>query len=80
MRRLARRYPAYGWDRNCGYATLEHIAVLDTIGATPHHRTSYRNKQLELLFDGVLEDESLVEGAPIRRPVSEIRVAIPATL
>jgi ribonuclease HII len=80
MRRLARRYPAYGWDRNCGYATLEHIAVLDTIGATPHHRTSFRNKQLELLFDGVLEDESLVEGAPIRRPVSEIRVAIPATL
>lgn len=56
MRRLARRYPAYGWDRNCGYATLEHITVVDTIGGTPHHRTSFRNKQqLELLFE---EDQS----------------------
>lgn len=51
MRRLARRYPAYGWERNAGYATQEHIAVLDAIGGTPHHRTSFRAKQLELLFD-----------------------------
>ena len=51
MRRLARRYPAYGWERNAGYATLEHITVLDSIGATPHHRTSFRAKQLELLLD-----------------------------
>jgi hypothetical protein len=58
MRRLARRYPAYGWDRNCGYATLEHIAVLDSIGGSPHHRTTFRNKQLELLFgDGLVEEE-----------------------
>jgi ribonuclease HII len=57
MRRLARRYPAYGWDRNCGYATLEHIAVIDSIGGSPHHRTSFRNRdQLELLLD-----EALVE-------------------
>lgn len=51
MRRLARRYPAYGWERNAGYATQEHITVLDSIGGTPHHRTSFRAKQLELLFD-----------------------------
>ena len=52
MRRLARRYPAYGWEHNCGYATLEHIAVIDTLGGTPHHRTSFRNRdQLELLLD-----------------------------
>jgi ribonuclease HII len=52
MRRLSVRYPAYGWDRNCGYATLEHITMLDSIGATPHHRTSFRNRdQLELLFE-----------------------------
>jgi ribonuclease HII len=55
MCRLARRYPAYGWDRNCGYATLEHIAVIDSIGSSPHHRTSFRNRdQLELLLDGDL--------------------------
>ena len=52
MRRLARRYPAYGWEHNCGYATLEHIAVIDALGGTPHHRTSFRNRdQLELLLD-----------------------------
>lgn len=52
MHRLAARYPQYGWDRNAGYATAEHIAILDSLGGTPHHRTSFRNKQqLELLFD-----------------------------
>jgi ribonuclease HII len=56
MRRLAGKYPAYGWDRNAGYATAEHIAVLDSIGGSPHHRTTFRNKQLELLFDDVTGD------------------------
>ena len=52
MRRLARRYPEYGWEHNCGYATLDHIAVVDTVGMTPHHRRSFRNKQqFALLFD-----------------------------
>ena len=62
MCRLARRYPAYGWERNCGYATLEHIAVVDSIGATPHHRTSFRNRdQLELLFVEEAAVPSLVD-------------------
>jgi ribonuclease HII len=57
MRRLAQRYPAYGWEHNCGYATLDHIAVVDTIGMTPHHRRSFRNKQqFELLFDEPASD------------------------
>src|SRR5262245_38105443 len=61
MRRLARRYPAYGWDRNCGYATLEHIAVLDSIGSSPHHRTSFRNRdQLELLLEEELAEVGVV--------------------
>jgi len=54
MRRLARRYEAYGWDHNCGYATRDHIAVLEVLGATPHHRTSFRVKQLELDLGTVL--------------------------
>lgn len=44
---LASRYPAYGWDRNAGYATLEHLAGLELSGRTPHHRRSFR-PQLEL--------------------------------
>jgi len=51
MRRLARRYPDYGWDHNVGYATPEHVAVLDERGASPHHRTSFRITQLTLDFE-----------------------------
>jgi ribonuclease HII len=50
MRALATRYPRYAWERNVGYGTPEHIDALDLWGATPHHRTSFRIKQLELPF------------------------------
>ncbi|MBM3555669.1 MAG: ribonuclease HII [Alphaproteobacteria bacterium] len=42
MRRLALRYPAYGWDRNAGYGTLAHRQGLEAVGISPHHRKSYR--------------------------------------
>lgn len=77
MRRLACRYPAYGWDRNCGYATLEHITVLDSLGGTPHHRTSFRNKQLELLFDEPVDEEAETLGvglSPVPHPPSPVAV------
>ncbi|MEP7346929.1 MAG: ribonuclease HII [Gemmatimonadaceae bacterium] len=51
MRSLATRYPRYAWERNVGYGTPEHIDALDAWGATPHHRTSFRIKQLELLLE-----------------------------
>jgi ribonuclease HII len=51
MRALARRYPGFGWEHNVGYATADHIAALDTLGATRHHRTSFRVRQLELLLE-----------------------------
>lgn len=38
---LARRYPAFGWDRNMGYATREHLRALDHAGPTKHHRKSF---------------------------------------
>jgi len=41
MERLARRYPAYGWERNKGYGTAEHLAALASFGATRHHRHSF---------------------------------------
>jgi ribonuclease HII len=49
MRRLARRHPAYGWDRNMGYGTAEHLQILREEGPTPHHRRSFRGTQLDLL-------------------------------
>ena len=34
-------YPGYGWERNRGYPTPEHIRALDTLGLTPLHRRSF---------------------------------------
>jgi ribonuclease HII len=39
---LAQQYPGYGWERNAGYGTSEHLAALRTLGVTPHHRRSFR--------------------------------------
>lgn len=50
MRRLAVRYPLYGWDHNVGYATPHHMAALDAYGATPHHRASFCTRQLTFDF------------------------------
>lgn len=47
MRRLAERYPQYGWDHNMGYPTREHIAAIRRYGLTPEHRRSFRPKELE---------------------------------
>ncbi len=41
MVRLARRYPVFHWEANKGYATREHLDVLDFQGPTPHHRKSF---------------------------------------
>jgi ribonuclease HII len=42
MRKLARRFPGYGWERNVGYGTPEHLAALRRLGPTPYHRRSFR--------------------------------------
>jgi ribonuclease HII len=41
MAQLARRYPGYGWERNAGYGTQEHLAALGSRGPTPHHRKGW---------------------------------------
>lgn len=38
---LGRRYPAFGWERNKGYATKGHLLALERLGPTPHHRRSF---------------------------------------
>lgn len=42
MAELDREHPGYGWVRNAGYPTKEHLAALQTLGVTPHHRRSFR--------------------------------------
>ncbi len=41
MRDLDRRYPGYGFKRNSGYGTAEHLRALSERGPTPHHRRSF---------------------------------------
>lgn len=47
MRRLAQEYPQYGWDRNMGYPTREHLDAIKQYGYTPYHRRSFHPKELE---------------------------------
>jgi len=62
MARLARRYPAYTWERNVGYTTRAHIRGLDSNGITPHHRRSFfRVSQLMLDLDSAPTETMLLE-------------------
>ncbi len=47
MRELAKAYPMYGWERNMGYPTKEHIAAIKEYGYTEFHRKSFHVKELE---------------------------------
>lgn len=41
MKKLAEKFPGYGWERNAGYGTAEHLAALQELGSTEWHRTSF---------------------------------------
>ncbi|TWT02801.1 ribonuclease HII [Reyranella sp. CPCC 100927] len=41
MHRLHERHPGYGWSKNVGYSVPEHLAGLQKLGPTPHHRFSF---------------------------------------
>lgn len=47
MVKIARQYPQYGWERNMGYPTEEHIEAIRKYGMTEHHRRSFHPRQLE---------------------------------
>ncbi|GGE36416.1 ribonuclease HII [Primorskyibacter flagellatus] len=42
MRDLAQQFPGYGWEANAGYPSKSHISALQSLGVTPHHRTSFK--------------------------------------
>lgn len=42
MRELDSQYPAYGFARNMGYGTREHLEALRRFGPSPVHRRSFR--------------------------------------
>ena len=45
----AAEFPGYGWEKNMGYGTAEHLAGLKRLGRTPLHRAHFAPvAQLEL--------------------------------
>ena len=47
MIKLDEKYPMYGFARNKGYGTAEHIAAIRRFGPCPEHRRSFIGKILE---------------------------------
>lgn len=52
----AAEFPGYGWEKNMGYGTAEHLAGLKRLGPTPLHRAHFAPvAQLELALAGAAE-------------------------
>jgi len=47
MEELDKKYPEYGWAKNAGYLTKEHLAAIDKYGLTEFHRPSFLKKHFE---------------------------------
>jgi ribonuclease HII len=58
MDRYARRFRAYGFERNRGYGTREHWVALDRVGPSPIHRMSFKGVAPETRAEReIVEDE-----------------------
>lgn len=52
MLELSKQFPQYGWEKNMGYPTAQHIEAIKKYGYTPYHRKSFHPKELEpVLFN-----------------------------
>ncbi len=53
MKAYSETYPEYGFDKNKGYPTKQHLQALETYGVLPIHRRSYAPvaKALQMHFD-----------------------------
>ncbi len=56
MVRLAQRHPGYGWERNAGYGTAAHLAALDRLGLSRHHRLGFAPCARRLVPNVVVDD------------------------
>ena len=46
MKKLAKKFPQYGWEHNKGYGTREHIEAIHKFGISRHHRITFLNNIL----------------------------------
>ncbi|MGZ6006181.1 MAG: ribonuclease HII [Rhizomicrobium sp.] len=58
MTALHDAHPHYGWARNKGYGTPEHLSALTQFGPSPHHRRSFAPVH-NILYGGNLEDSTI---------------------
>lgn len=47
MTKLAEEFPQYGWAKNAGYLTAEHLKAIDSYGLSKYHRPSFLQKHFE---------------------------------
>ncbi len=43
MMQLDREYPAYFWNKNKGYPTMQHKMAIQSHGLTPYHRLTFKS-------------------------------------
>ncbi|CPK06585.1 ribonuclease HII [Staphylococcus aureus] len=41
MRELAEKYPGYGFEKNAGYGTQQHLDGIKQFGILPEHRKTF---------------------------------------
>lgn len=51
MCKLHQQYPDYGWEANKGYPTVQHREAIMRMDITPHHRKTFRVKDVQGKFD-----------------------------
>lgn len=62
MKKLAEKYPQYGWDTNVGYGSQKHVYAIIQYGATPHHRKTFAPvKDLDQASQEISKAFSLLE-------------------
>ncbi|MCE7886112.1 MAG: ribonuclease HII [Alphaproteobacteria bacterium PRO2] len=56
---MAMTHPHYGWERNVGYPTTEHLEAIDRHGITDHHRKTFAPVRNFIEFGSVHRQLSL---------------------
>jgi ribonuclease HII len=62
MERYARRFRAYGFERNRGYGTREHWDALDRVGPCPIHRLSFKGVAADSRAERVIVEDEWGDG------------------
>jgi ribonuclease HII len=62
MDRYARRFRAYGFERNRGYGTREHWEALDRVGPCPIHRLSFKGVAADSRAERVVVEDEWGDG------------------